>query len=861
MLGLISLVCSLSSAPQMILHLRADTGVVRDGSGRVATWKDLSPRHTNFVTPNFGKPSAVYVTRYHDTASKRVYKTFDSDSLLRPRFLQDGIGRNPAIAFDGAQALADTTYLPLDSGFTLFAVAQDSTGNGFTATLFDKGPGDFNTDLPNGWDDSINGCFNMGLAWVRDFAMSNFETYSPTLYESSWDGKIGSLWANGQFLTSGSGSNPAKRNKATWIGGVANPYNELQNFMTGRISEIRVYPGSLSESDRKTIEDSLKCHYGLDSKACSNGERMILHLRADTGLVLDEAGRLIIWKDLSNRHTNFVTPNLVKPELLFLTHYADSTEKRRYATLNSPSLLRPHLESNCLLGSGPCVRFDGANTLVDTTSLPLDSGFTLFVVAQDSSGPGAFTALVDKGPGDMNTDLWTGIDGNFQMGCGWVKNVAKSTLETAAPTLYESNWDSGRGTIWANGHLEGAGTWDGNATRNKNTWLGAVYNQYPVLMGFLTGRIYEVRIYAGSMTPARRKAIEDSMMAKYGLNLPPPPPPHSEHMIVHLRADTGIVLDANQRVAIWKDLSSRHTDFRTPSLGKPHAVLLTPYHDTVEKRVYKILDADSLLRPRFVHEGIGGYPSVAFDGLQTLVDSSSLPLDSGFTIFIVAQDSTGNGHAATLFDKAPGDFNIGVPNGGDNNISGSFSLGIGWVGSITHSDFQTSLPVLYESSFGDSTGILRANGRLLSSGKWKNPLVRNKSTWLGAVLNYYGELQNFLKGKISEVIVYSGVLDSASRKTTEAALLTRYNLLPTTSINQKATAFWVPTTVIRTGTRFEIITQEFEQATLASPSGQILSRQPISRGRVLLPEFHGAAILSLQGKNRIGETRILTAPR
>lgn len=515
MISMISMLIGTSIASPMILHLRADTGVALDPAGKVAVWKDLSPRHSDFATTNLGTPRAVFLTRYHDTAEKRVYKTYASDSVLRPRLVQDGIGGRASVVFDGQQVLVNSSALPLDSGFTMFVVAQDSTGNGHSAVLVDKGPGDFNSDLPNGWADSIDGCFNIGLAWVRDFAKSDFETSAPTLYESSWNGKIGSLWANGGFLASGSGSNPSQRNQSTWIGGVVNPHGDLQNFLVGRISEIRIYAGSLPAEQRETIEDSLMVRYGIETAAPRKRDRRILHLRADTGLVLDASNRLATWKDLSPRHTDFVTPNLGKPQLLFLTPFEDIREKRRYATIAADSLLRPHPERRCIVGSGSCVRFDGANTLVDTTGLPLDSGFTLFVVAQDSSGKGAFTALVDKGPGDLNTDLWTGVDGNFQMGIGWVDNIAQTQFETANPTLYGSSYDSGRGRIWVNGRLEGSGTTLAKPVRNKSTWLGATYNQYPVLMGFLTGRIYEVRIYSGVLDSSERKTIENELVQRY----------------------------------------------------------------------------------------------------------------------------------------------------------------------------------------------------------------------------------------------------------------------------------------------------------------------------------------------------------
>lgn len=513
MIPLVSLLIGTSLASPLILHLRADTGIVLDASGRVSEWKDLSPRHTDFVTPNLDKPELLFLTPYVDNRDERRFVTLNTAAQLRPHHEKAcALGKNACVRFDGANTLTDTTSLPLDSGFTMFIVAQDSSEKGAFTALVDKGPGDMNTDLWTG----IDGNFQMGIGWVDNIAQSPLETAEPTVYASSFDGTRGNIWANGRLEGTGTTTAKPVRSKSTWLGATYNQYPVLMGFLTGRIYEVRIYSGILDSTKRRAINDSLKCRYGIDTSSCEKpSSGMILHLRADTGLVLDVSGRISVWKDLSPRHTDFVTPKFGKPRLLFLTPFEDIREQRRYATLDADSLLRPHLERNCLVGSGSCVRFDGANTLVDTTHLPLDSGFTLFIVAQDSSGKGAFTALVDKGPGDLNTDLWTGVDGNFQMGIGWVDNIAQTQFETARPALYGSSYDSGKGRIWVNGRAEGSGATQAKPVRNKNTWLGATYNQYPVLMGFLTGRIYEIRIYSGVLDSAERKTIENDLLRRH----------------------------------------------------------------------------------------------------------------------------------------------------------------------------------------------------------------------------------------------------------------------------------------------------------------------------------------------------------
>ncbi len=131
----------------------------------------------------------------------------------------------------------------------------------------------------------------------------------------------------------------------------------------------------------------------------------ILHLRADSGVVLDSKGAVRLWTDLSPRGTHFGT--------VASNGIADSA-KRPLATTSG-------------LQGRPSVRFVGKHVLVDTTSLPLDSGFTLFFVARDST-PEALSAFLNKGKSDLSVDLWGQDAGNFQISQAWVVGLAKSSF-------------------------------------------------------------------------------------------------------------------------------------------------------------------------------------------------------------------------------------------------------------------------------------------------------------------------------------------------------------------------------------------------------------------------------------------------
>jgi hypothetical protein len=242
--------------------------------------------------------------------------------------------------------------------------------------------------------------------------------------------------------------------------------------------------------------------------AIGSANPQILHLRADSGVVLDANGRVSFWKDLSPRHTDFGTSTLGQPQIL--SNFTSAT------SLAGDSLLRPRRIDNGP-GGWPSIVFDGTQALVDTSSLPLDSGFTLFIVAQDSSGVGVQTALIDKGPDDFNTDLWNGASGNLSLSISWQGYIARSSLETAATTLYESSWDGHTGNLWANGVFQDSGNWTGTYQRNKDAWLGAVLNPDHVLEGFLKGQICEVAIYAGSLGESDRTTVERALESRYGM--------------------------------------------------------------------------------------------------------------------------------------------------------------------------------------------------------------------------------------------------------------------------------------------------------------------------------------------------------
>lgn len=460
-----------STLPEPILHLRADSGVTLDSKGAVRFWKDLSPRGTHFAT----------------VASDGV-----ADSAKRPVTTTSGLQGRPSVHFLGRHVLADTTYLPLDSGFTLFFVARDSTPEALSAFL-NKGKSDLSVDL---WGQDA-GNFQISQAWVVGLAKTSFQTSAAMLYEATWNGADAKLYVAGRLEAEGTRTPLLVRNQTTWLGGAYADFR-WQGLLNGHVGEVLVYPGVIADSLRWKVEDRLLREWDIQrlGGGAPSQSQLLVHLRADSGLMLDSEKRILHWKSLSTRKSLF------RP--------TDETGKEQ--TSLAPSV------TTAGLSNLPSVRFSGSNVLCDTSRLPLDSGFTLFFVAQDSNPP-AMSAFFNKGPNDLSVDFWEQSAGYFNISQAWVVGLAKTSWYSTAPQVYVASWSRDTARIFISGRAEvSTPAKFTNLVRARETWLGGVY--YPPLDRieyFFKGHVGELRLYKDYVGDSLRMRIEDSLMAKWSI--------------------------------------------------------------------------------------------------------------------------------------------------------------------------------------------------------------------------------------------------------------------------------------------------------------------------------------------------------
>lgn len=217
-------------------------------------------------------------------------------------------------------------------------------------------------------------------------------------------------------------------------------------------------------------------------------------------------------------------------------------------------------------------------------------------------------------------------------------------------------------------------------------------------------------------------------------------------VVLHLRADEGIELDANGRVASWKDLSKAGHDARQ-------------------------LDLDR--QPERVASAINGKPAVRFDGQRRFMDLDGQVLTSQqFTVFAVVRDQGDKGHR-TLFSNW---------NGAAGNAGTSFFLGLTTDAAVRLSDDfagvgkvqAPSVPfVLSGLSTTYDAVIFQGLNRLAQ----KNAALSARNLATAYVLGRQGNLDGeFWNGDLAELLVFNRSLSDAEHIAVTQSLSERYGL-------------------------------------------------------------------------------------
>jgi hypothetical protein len=231
---------------------------------------------------------------------------------------------------------------------------------------------------------------------------------------------------------------------------------------------------------------------------------MLLWLKADAGVALDDSGRVKEWADQSGQGLNAVQ---------------DEPERR------------PLLIASAIDGK-PALQFEARNTVLSTEPVAPPPQFSIFLVVSLNgqgyshliqwapAGGAAATSVLNimSGPKDGNGLYLYGDGGIVELTS---PDLSLDWLESGAASLAEVIADGYAGTTTLLRNGEAVGNSDapfGNlrgSGKPRPLHVGGATGGFPSANGFIA----EVLIYEAALSDEVRQAVENYLAAKYGLSL------------------------------------------------------------------------------------------------------------------------------------------------------------------------------------------------------------------------------------------------------------------------------------------------------------------------------------------------------
>jgi hypothetical protein len=218
-----------------------------------------------------------------------------------------------------------------------------------------------------------------------------------------------------------------------------------------------------------------------------------------------------------------------------------------------------------------------------------------------------------------------------------------------------------------------------------------------------------------------------------------------QDLVLHVRADAGIVKDESGRVAKWSDQSGAKHD---ASQSNPDQ------------------------RPILIDDAAGGFPTVRFDGLRRFLDIDGQLLETpACSIFAVVTDRHGGGHREIISNWKRGQ-NVGssifVGLTGDDQVR--FSDSFSNAGRVANRNQQFVLSAINSSQ---AISVFQNASEL---GRRESGLPDRKlgTPW---VIGQQGDINGeYWNGDIAELLVYDRALSDAEQHQVWSVLLNRYKL-------------------------------------------------------------------------------------
>lgn len=274
-----------------------------------------------------------------------------------------------------------------------------------------------------------------------------------------------------------------------------------------------------------------------------------------------------------------------------------------------------------------------------------------------------------------------------------------------------------------------------------------------------TGDMGPIMIYSDDLTAAQVLQNYKAYRPSY------PPVINMSGLQVWLAADSGVTYNASNEVSQWNDLSGNAN----------HA-----------------LQGTAANKPLFTYKGIGGKPTIRFDGTNdVLALTNTLNLSTGGSVFIVARNAVqknwnGMIRIAPVEATTPGEFYLYWQMGSNNSVSGNLVHlarinGAGQSSGRRANDVgpAVGLPFILTDILTNNASIsMYLNGSILggltnedSGGITDLMPAGANNAWIG--VGYPG---SYLNGDISEVIVFNRAVTANERQLIHDYLSAKYGI-------------------------------------------------------------------------------------
>jgi len=249
--------------PELVLWLRADTGVVKDSNNSVSKWIDQSFSGNDVTAP---------------------------DANSQPLFAGDISCCKPVIEFDGVDdVLSKHPATVYDGNSTVFLVVTTGSVEGGTLFASEDGGGE-----PNAFEIELDaGVLQLSTGTVPEVYEISASAAERVILELVLDGTSVTIYKNSLAVSSHTlGQTEGKRYTDYVLG-----KGRGGDYLAYEVAEVLVFAGALSQEHRLQVEQYLAGKHELSR--VEDVEAPKLWLKADAGVTVDSNSKVSLWADQS----------------------------------------------------------------------------------------------------------------------------------------------------------------------------------------------------------------------------------------------------------------------------------------------------------------------------------------------------------------------------------------------------------------------------------------------------------------------------------------------------------------------------------------------------------------------------------